>query len=135
MVIEGEVRSKDLSDYLDKMGSPKIVWLSEDGTGIVSRVEYDSSTNQLVGLVLPLNDKTGIPIPYSFPADSQENIEAFMKKEKSKIVYIVMAQPLKEGIPPFLLQIFGTNNKFSADSVTRRHKFTIAELKRYETLF
>lgn len=114
------------------MEAPRKIWISEDGTGIVSRIEFDKNTNQLVGLVLPVNDATGIPVPFSFIANSLEDIQQFMQKEQSKTVYVIMAQPLKEGVPPFILQIFGTNNRFTANTVTLRHKFTIAHLKRYE---
>lgn len=112
------------------MGAPRTVWLSEDATGIVSRVQFDVSTNQLVGLVLPINDMNGMPIPFSFPANSVEGIETFMKEESSKLVYVVMAQPLVENVPAFILQIYGTNNRFTADMVSKRHKFTISELTR-----
>lgn len=106
------------------MGAPKTVWLSEDGTGIVSRIQYDPHTNQLVGLLLPINSTTGMPIPYTFRANTYEDIEKFMKFEVSKTVYIVMAQPLKEGVPAFILQIFGTTNCFTAENVTNRQEFT-----------
>lgn len=117
------------------MDAPKTVWISEDGTGIVQRVQYDSSTDQLIGLVLPINSLTGMPIPFSFPASSVQNIEEFMKKEQAKIVYVVMAQSLKENVPPFILQIFGTNNRFTANMVTQRQKYTVQELKKYEIIF
>lgn len=54
-----------------------------------------------------------------------------MKKQTTSLVYIVMAQPLQTGIPPFVLQIFGTNNKFNSQHILNRWKFTVAELKRY----
>lgn len=118
LVVEGELRSKELAIYLDKMKAPKDVWISEDATGIVSRIQFDVSTNQLIGLVLPFDNITGMPIPFSFPANSVEDIEIFMKKEASKLVYIVIAQSLQENVPPFLLQIYGSNNKFTADMVS-----------------
>lgn len=42
-----------------------------------------------------------------------------------------MAQPIKAKSSPFLLQIFGTDNKFSANDVLKRWKFTVTELKKY----
>lgn len=61
-IVEGEVRVKQLSDYLDKMKAPRSVWLSEDATGIIPKIEYDQSTNQVTGLVLPINSSTDTPI-------------------------------------------------------------------------
>lgn len=49
---------------------------------------------------------------------------------KSKLVYVVMAQPLNESIPPFILQIYGTNNKFLAANVVERWNFMKSELEK-----
>lgn len=64
-VIEGEIRSKELAKYLDDHKTTKEVWLSEDATAIVAKIKYDSTTNQLVGIVLSL-DKTGCPITFRY---------------------------------------------------------------------
>lgn len=108
----------------------KCVWLSEDASGIISKVEFDSKSNQMVGLVLPMNTITGMPMPFTHLARTTEEIEKNMKKDKPSLVYVVMAQPLKKGVPPFLLQIFGTNNKFTAQNVLLRWKYTVDELRR-----
>lgn len=129
-IIEGKLRCEELSVYLEKINAPKIVWLSEDGTGINSKVVYDSSTNQLVGIVLPLDGK-GMPICLSFRANSINDIESHMEKSKSSLAYIIMAQPIKAKSAPFVLQIFGTDNRFSASDVLNRWKFTESELKKY----
>lgn len=130
-VIEGEIRSKELSKYLEEHNAPKIVWLSEDASGIVEKVCYDSATNQLVGLVLPLNSETGNPIPFSFTPRTEKEMIQLMKKPKSTLVYIVMAQPMDSAhSPPFLLQIFGTDNKFRTQDVLHRWNETKNELKK-----
>lgn len=36
------------------------VWISEDGTRITGRLQYDPGSNQIVGLLLPL-DENGLP--------------------------------------------------------------------------
>lgn len=65
-VIEGELRIDELVKHLEKFNSPKTVWLSEDGSGIVSKVAYDSSTNQSVGVVLPTDSNTRFPISFCY---------------------------------------------------------------------
>lgn len=65
-IVEGELRSRELKNYLDVLGLPKCVWICEDASGIVAGVKHDPSTNQLVGLVLPLDSNTGIPRDHSF---------------------------------------------------------------------
>lgn len=60
----------------------------------------------------------------------------FMKHNKSTLVYIIMAVPLKEGVAPFILQLFGTDNKFKTIDVIKRWNHTIELLKRYlESLY
>lgn len=129
-ITEGSLRCTELKSYLQKIDAPLTVWLSEDASGIVQRVVYDVSSNKLIGLSLPINEFTGIPICSTYLATSLSAIESHMQKPKSSLVYIVMAQPVKVNSPPFLLQIFGTDNKFSYLDVTNRWKHTIAELKK-----
>lgn len=96
--------------------------------GIICKVVYDQTLDQLVGIVLPFDQHTGIPIRYEFTARDEEEIRHFMKHDKSTLVYIVMAIPMKQGIAPFILQMFGTNNKFKTIDVIRRWNFTIHQL-------
>lgn len=111
------------------MGTVRVVWLSGDATVIVARVTYDPATNQLVGLLQP-KDKNGCPIPLSFEAKDAETIKNHLNAERSTTVYIVMAQPLDEKIPPFVLQMFGSRNNFDAQDVVKRWKYTELELKK-----
>lgn len=64
-VIEGILRCKDLSDFLDSHNTKKSVWISEDATAVISEYRYDPMTNQIIGIVLPLN-KNGSPIPFRY---------------------------------------------------------------------
>lgn len=113
------------------MNLPLKVWICEDATGINSKVEYHSLTDQLIGVVLPLNPNTGMPKPYTFLARSVEDIQKYSKEPISTLVYVVLAQPLTPNIPPFVLQIYGTDNKFLASDVFKRWQHTAKELKKY----
>lgn len=57
-VIEGQLRCAELSKYLDNLKTVKAVWIAEDATAIISKITYDPATNQLVGILLPLNGNT-----------------------------------------------------------------------------
>lgn len=129
-VIEGELRIKELEHYLDSLNLEKYVWLSEDATAIVSKVEFDPKTNQMIGLVLPINSENGMPIPFTYLASSEEDIRNNMKCSTSTIVYIVMAQPIMKNVPAFVLQLFGSDNKFTTQNVLLRWKHTKAELEK-----
>lgn len=52
-----------------------------------------------------------------------------MNNPLSTLVYLVMAQPMKKGIPPFVLTVFGTNNTFKAADM-QRWKYIESELKK-----
>lgn len=129
-VVEGELRAKELVAYLTKMKCPNHVWLSEDTTVITSKVTYDPSTNQLVGLVLPLDDTTGCPKTFTFMASNAELIKQHLMQTKSSVVYVVMAQPIDEKVPPFVLQMFGSDNRFKTTDVLKRWKHTVIELEK-----
>lgn len=130
-IIEGQLRCKGLSSYLDKFGTDKIVWLSEDATAITPKVNYDVVTDTLIGLVAPFNEETGCPISFHFKASTAKDITEHMKKEKATSVYLVMAQPLDEKYPPFVLQLFGWDCSMTARHVTSRWEFTKNELSKY----
>lgn len=118
---------------MTKLKLPLSVWLSEDGSGITPKVEYDTINSQLVGKVLPIDERTGIPIPHSYIVRTPREIEDHLTNKsvnKASLVYIIMAQPLKQNVPPFVLSIFGTDNKFNADHVLNRWEFVEAELTR-----
>lgn len=130
-ITEGNLRCEALAEYLEKIGGPRIVWLSEDGSGVVQKITYDSVTNQLVGLVLPLHSSTGMPISFSFQPKTMKDMHAFLKMPKSTTVQVMMAQPLKYGAPPFILQLFGTDNKHLGTDLAHRWEHTINELSKY----
>lgn len=129
-IIEGEIRVKELFEYLNKMNAVKQICMSEDASGVVSKVQYDPATNQLIGIKLPFNKSTGCPVPFTFMAPNVEMIKKRLMMEKSNLVYIVMAQPLDEKIPPFVLQMFGSDSRFDANYFSKRWKHTITELKK-----
>ena len=58
---EGQFQFDDLVGYLKKFDAPLVIAISEDATRVISRVEYDSETNRLVGFVLPCNSD-GLPL-------------------------------------------------------------------------
>lgn len=115
---------------MESINAPKTIWLSEDGSGIVPKAVFDTSSNKLIGLDLPIDQITGMPISSSFMARSLQEIEKNMRQPKSTLVYVVMAQPVIKHASPFILQIYGTMNKFKTLDVLNRWKFTISELKK-----
>lgn len=121
---------KGLSTFLEQRSLPKIVWISEDGTRITGKIEYDSNTNKIMGFVLPLQD--GVPNNDAYVATSAEAIESYFQTgEKADYAYCIMAQPLDTNSPAFCLAVYGTNNKFTSSDVCMRWTKIVTEASTY----
>ena len=110
-----------LKDYLIERNLPLCIWLSEDGTRLTGKIEYDSLTNKVIGFVLPFIN--GCAQVNSFEATSAYKIiENFQNNIKSDYAYVFMAQPLSDSTPPFCVSIFGTDNRLNYSDVIARWK-------------
>lgn len=65
-VVEGSLRVKSLKKHLENHKTPLEVWMSEDGSGTINKVQYDPTNNTLVGFILPKDKKNSMPIEMSF---------------------------------------------------------------------
>lgn len=129
-IVEGEMRCDQLKKYLEERNLPMVVWISEDATRITGRLQYDPGTNQVVGLVLPLNEN-GLPKTFSFIASSAGTMEKHVTNNTVALLvckfenfslaptilnffkmqaYVIMAQPLALNTEPFCLQLYITIN-------------------------
>lgn len=130
-IIEGKLRTEELITYLKDRNLPLRVDLSEDATRITAKVEFDPKTNQLVGFALP-SDTNGMPIPLSFDASTAKVIQDHFSNPDNYVsssVVVVMAQPQSETVPPFCIQLFLTDNTFTAEKILSRWNFTTQELR------
>lgn len=130
-VTEGVPRFEELNQYLEERNHEKIVVLSEDATRIIGRIQYDKYTNQIIGFTLPLNEKNGLPIPFSFPArNALEIMQHFSENNTtSALVNVIMAQPISKNPPPaFCLLLYGTDNKFTTEDVCCRWQYIVQKL-------
>lgn len=133
-IIEGELRCELLKNHLvnsqlkiSPNAQPDMsVFLSEDGSGTVKRITFDPVTKQVIGIVLPLGEN-GMPQCMTFRPKSANDVEEIMKLDKSYLVYIMIAQSMCPNVPPFILHIFGTNNKFKKKDVLRRWEYVYSK--------
>lgn len=72
-----------------------------------------------------------LSVIFSFIAKDAETIRDLINEPTYRLVYVVMAQALDERVPPFVLQMYGTNNTFRAIDVIHRWHFTKTELQRF----
>lgn len=127
---EGICRFKELKNFLVTRQLPLIVWISEDATRILEKVQYDSQTNRLVGFVLPLSSN-GFPKPDAYIAESAAQIEHSFKTGKTaSLAYTVMAQSVHSHSPTFCFCLYGTDNKFNYKNVRERWQFIYSGLKK-----
>lgn len=130
-IVEGTPRFVGLAKYLTERNAGSDIWICEDGSGLVPKIIYDPTNDQLIGMTLEIDDDTGCPKRFEFTTRDEEEIKKYCKMTKSTHIYLILAIPLKEGIPPYVLQLFGTDNRFTARNVLKRWQHIIKELKKY----
>ncbi|CAF4969690.1 unnamed protein product, partial [Rotaria sp. Silwood1] len=98
---------------------------SEDTTGIIRKVEYDSKTNSFVGFVTPIDH--GIPLPKFYQANTFNELKTIYEtNEIASLLNVHMFQsiPTEDNatrIPrPLLLSAYGVDNKITAINVLNR---------------
>ena len=98
------------------------VSVGEDATRVISRIEYDSETDKLVGFVLPC-DRDGL-ICDSFIATSFETMKSYFDNASlAKYAFVYVVQPLTKGVSPFCLACIATDNKFNAEVIMKRWQY------------
>ena len=120
---EGHFRFDELLEHLKNFNASMVVSIGEDATRVISKIEYDSETDKVVGFVLPC-DQDGLPICDSFIATSFKAMEGYFNSASlAKYAFVYVAQPLTKGVPPFCLACIGTDNKFNAEDVMKRWQY------------
>lgn len=130
-IVEGEPRFAELARYLIHHNAGNDIWICEDGSGIVPKILYDPTDDQLIGMTLDIDENTGCPKRFEHTTRDEGEMKKYCRMAKSTHVYLILAIPLKEGVPPFVLQLFGTKNRFTSRNVVKRWQHVIKELKRY----
>lgn len=129
-VVEGELRVDALKKFLDLTNSPYVVWLSEDATRIVSKLQIDPVTGSMIGVLLDKDQQTGMPIIMHRTLESINQLKHELNNTTMTInANVLMARPLKNGSPTFCLMVTGCDNKFVATAVTNRREFIISKLQ------
>ena len=62
--------------HLEKHNAPLCVSIGEDGTRLISTIDYDGETDRCVGFVLPSDSETGLPSVDTYKADFFEAIRS-----------------------------------------------------------
>ncbi|CAF2146013.1 unnamed protein product [Rotaria magnacalcarata] len=98
---------------------------SEDSTGVVRKVEYDSKTNSFVGFATPIDH--GVPLAQFYQADTFNHLKTIYDTHEIAPllnVHMLQAIPTENDAPciprPFLLSAYGVDNKTTAISILNR---------------
>lgn len=93
IIEEAVLRSNELLKYLEENKVPLVVSLSEDATRNEGRIQYRSATNEIIGFVPPIDQKTGMPIPHTYPARNAREIINYFNPLKpiSNNITVIMA--------------------------------------------
>ncbi|CAF3347145.1 unnamed protein product [Rotaria sp. Silwood2] len=117
---EAEFKFDSLQKFKSGFG-----FCSEDTTGVIPKVEYDSSTNSFIGFTTPNID--GIPLMKHYQADTFDDFKTiYNTNETAPLLNIHMFQSIStEDDPrnfpkPILLSAYGVDNKFTALDILRR---------------
>lgn len=120
-VIEGQARVHELGNFLSTNNLPTIVWGGEDATRLIGKVSYNSTIDEIVGLVKLCDPVTGLPFEHFFPAKSFDAIEVYTKKHAvADYVNTFMVKPICEDAATFALLSYGTDTKFASEEVLAR---------------
>ncbi|CAF1088693.1 unnamed protein product [Rotaria magnacalcarata] len=117
---EAEFRFNSLQQFQSGFG-----FCSEDTTGVIPKVEYDSSTNSFIGFTTPIVD--GIPLTKHYQADTFDDFKiVYNTNEAASLLNVHMFQSISTkddptNFPkPFLLSAYGVDNTFTAIDILRR---------------
>ncbi|CAF4104475.1 unnamed protein product [Rotaria sp. Silwood2] len=122
-ISEGEFRFDQLQKHFDSL-NVQYAFGSEDCTGIVKRIKYDSTTNTFTGFPSLLD--RGVPIKSYYQTNSFDALKLWFNSiDKASLLNVHMIQPVQStdnsSIPsPYLLSAYGIDNTATANDILQR---------------
>jgi len=120
---EAEFQFDQLQKHFENLNI-KYAFGSEDATGIIKKIKYDSTTNTFNGFPTPLD--RGVPIKEYYRTYSYDTLKFWFNSiDKSSLLNVHMIQPVQSSnqstIPsPFLLSAYGIDNTATANDILQR---------------
>ncbi|CAF3061476.1 unnamed protein product [Rotaria sp. Silwood2] len=122
-ISEAEFRFDQLQKHFENLNL-QYAFGSEDATGVIKKIKYDSVTNKFIGFPTPLDH--GVPIKEYHHTDSLDTLKLWFNSiDKSSLLNVHMIQPVQSTtqntIPsPFLLSAYGIDNTATANDILQR---------------
>jgi hypothetical protein len=118
---ESEFRFQLIKEHL-KSNKSNHVFIAEDATSSICRIDYDVTSNSFIGFSSPLVD--GVPQPNYFQTENFDQLELWFNEiDKAKFINLYMLKSLVLSDPPFILSAYGSNNKTKAIEILKRWLF------------
>ncbi|CAF1524742.1 unnamed protein product [Adineta ricciae] len=121
---ECEFRFDSLKNYLDSIDS-NFVFSSEDSTGAIKSISYDSTDDCFIGFCSPLIN--GLPSMSKFKTENYYELEQWSKHvNRSSLVNAHLIEPIQTKASsqvhsrPYVLSAYGTDDKVTASDILRR---------------
>lgn len=124
---EGQFRFDFIKTQLEQKGEPLFVIASEDDTKISERLRYNYSTDEVLGLQLPLVG--GIPVCGSFKFTTFSAVQRYVEANPlSSYAKLITIRSLAPNSTVYHLVIYGTNGSDNFADVIARWEFVAREL-------
>ena len=128
---EAKFRFDESKTYLDSIGC-QFVFLSEDCSAIIPRIEYDALFNNFAGFVTPVID--GRPVENAFSCQSFEEFQSLIENHpRANLVNVHLLQPISDSnyFAPSatVLCTYGTDNKLTSIDIFKRWLMMYLELR------
>ncbi|CAF4349110.1 unnamed protein product, partial [Rotaria magnacalcarata] len=120
---EAEFRFDQLQKHFKNLNL-RYAFGSEDATGVIKKIKYDSITNKFIGFLTPLDH--GVPIKEYYHTDSLDTLKLWFNSiDKASLLNVHMIQSVQSTtqntIPsPFLLSAYGIDNTATANDILQR---------------
>ncbi|CAF2033819.1 unnamed protein product [Rotaria magnacalcarata] len=122
-ISEAEFRFDQLQKHFKSLNL-QYAFGSEDATGVIKKIKYDSITNKFIGFPTPLDH--GVPIKEYYHTDSLDTLKLWFNSiDKASLLNVHMIQPVQSAtqntIPSsFLLSAYGIDNTATANDILQR---------------
>ncbi|CAF2127717.1 unnamed protein product [Rotaria magnacalcarata] len=118
---ESEFQFQLIKEHL-KSNKCNYVFIVEDATSSICRIDYDATSNSFIGFSSPLID--GVPQPNFFQTENFEQLELWFNEiDKAKFINLYMLKSLVLSDPPFIFAAYGSNNKAKAIEILKKWLF------------
>ncbi|CAF4397192.1 unnamed protein product, partial [Rotaria sp. Silwood2] len=92
-ISEAEFRFDQLQKHFENLNL-QYAFGSEDATGVIKKIRYDSITNKFIGFPTPLEH--GVPIKEYYHTDSLDTLKLWFNSiDKSSLLKVHMIQPVQ----------------------------------------